>query len=97
MVNYKKKISEGFQFCTLLLKRSKESFAYTDGCRHNTVQYNIMTYRIARTITEHISDSGILKDTPNLTLTASYGMSFVGILEKIVRIITAPQCISGIR
>ena len=54
--------------------------------------YHNITYCTVITVAESESDFRITTDTPYLTSRASYGVSFVRILEKTDGVLTAPHC-----
>ena len=63
-------------------------------CHYKTVQFiTILHIALLKTVADSVSDFRITTDTSYLASRASYGVSFVKILEKINRVITAPHCI----
>ena len=63
--------------------------------RYNKVQYNMILYTWLQRLGQNMNVSINPQKTPhNSPWRVSYGMSFVMILEKIDRVITAPRCSS---
>ena len=50
---------------------------------------------IAETETKYKSETELTIDAPYLDLTGELGVSFINILVKIYRVITAPRCIAS--
>ena len=63
-------------------------------CFYNAVQYNVLLHTTLQKLRQDISQTLHSQNTPYIWPSrASYGVSFVRILEKIGCVIMAPQCI----
>ena len=67
---------------------------YTVECCYNMVQYDKKLYTLLHWLIENVNHSVNPPKTPHISpYRASYGESFVRVLEKIDQIIMAPNCI----
>ena len=65
---------------------------YIVECRYNAVQYNMILHTSLQKLGQNINHWLKPQKTPHTSpWRASYGMSFVNILDKIGRVITAPH------